>query len=71
LKTLFEVIAVIFSVALVFVAFAAVFALVTQWAWSVVIVPIFGLKELTLIQAFALNLLSSLLIKSSLTAPKK
>lgn len=44
---------------------AAIFALVTQWAWNTVMPSVFGLPTVTLLQAFALNLLAGALIKSN------
>lgn len=60
-----KVLGAIGAILALIVIVAAIGAFVTQWAWGIVIVPVFGLPPLTLIQAFALNLLASFLIKSS------
>lgn len=61
----------IFSAALagivVVVVLAAALALVTQWAYVGVMVGAFGFPTITLLQAFQLNLLAGLLVKSSQT----
>lgn len=51
----------------VVVVLAAALALVTQWAYMGVMVAAFGFPAITLLQAFQLNLLAGLLVKSSLT----
>lgn len=49
---------------------AAVFSFVTMWAWNVVVPAVFGLPEISLLQAFALNLLAGLLVKSASVSAK-
>jgi hypothetical protein len=51
----------------VVVLMAAVLALVTQWAYVGVLVTAFGFPTITLLQAFQLNLLAGLLVKSTLS----
>lgn len=51
----------------VVVILSAALALVTQWAYMGVMVAAFGFPSITLLQAFQLNLLAGLLVKSSVT----
>lgn len=67
LKLLPDAVAAIGTVVLI----AAALALVTQWAWIGVVVPTFGLPAVTLLQAFQLNLLAGLLVKSTLTTKSR
>lgn len=44
---------------------AAVFGIVTTWAWNETMPAIFGLPTITWLQGFALNLLGGALFKST------
>jgi hypothetical protein len=44
---------------------AGLFAIVTQWAWSGTLVELFHFPELSLFQAWKLNILGGLLCKGS------
>ena len=46
-------------------ALSVVLALPVMWLWDWLMPAIFGLKEITLMQAWGLGLLSSLLFKSN------
>lgn len=43
---------------------AAIFGLVTAWAWNTVIPQVFGLPSIDFVQGFALNLLGGAFFKS-------
>lgn len=49
---------------------AVITAYPTMWAWNYVMPYLFGLKEISVLQAIALSFLASSLIKSSLTMRK-
>jgi hypothetical protein len=55
----------------VVIMFAFILSFVVQWAWDGVMVSAFALPSLTLLQAFQLNLLAGLLVKSSQTNNNK
>lgn len=55
------------AVALVVILVAGLLAFVTQWAFNGVMVATFSLPAITLVQAFQLNLLAGLLVKSTQT----
>jgi hypothetical protein len=44
---------------------AAIFGLVTAWAWNTVMPQVFGLPSIDIVQGFALNLLGGALFKSN------
>lgn len=52
---------------IVVVLLSAALALVTQWAYMGVMVGAFGFPAISLLQAFQLNLLAGMLVKSSQT----
>jgi hypothetical protein len=58
-------IGIVFLVSVLVIGLAALWALVTWWAWNIVIPYLFGLKTISLIQAFALNLLAAAFFKST------
>jgi len=58
------------AVVLVFVV-GIIFAFPTMWLWNWLMPEIFNLTEITIWQAFGLNLLSGILLKSSTAAVKK
>lgn len=43
--------------------FAALFAVVTQWAWAGTLVELFRFPELSLLQAWKLNILGGMLCR--------
>jgi len=62
---LFAALAVIPAVLFILFLLALITAIITQYAWSQAIVPIFHLPDLTFWQAFWMNVLGSMLFKSS------
>jgi hypothetical protein len=50
--------------------FAALFSFITQWAWSGTLVPLFHFPELSLFQAWQLNILGGMLCKGSAVSSK-
>ena len=54
----------IIAVVGIFIAFSLLFALPTMWLWDWLMPELFGLKEITLFQAWGLNFLCGLLFKS-------
>lgn len=67
-ESLFVSLVAIVFVAVLSVAFTALFALPVEWLWNYVVPALFGLKSITFMQAWALNLLCSFLFKSSNTS---
>ena len=62
----------IFLVALCMMAlFALLFAYPTMWLWNWLMPSIFGLTKITVWKAFGINLLSTLLFKSSSNVRKE
>ena len=55
---------VIVGAIVLFVAFSLLFAVPVMWLWDWLMPQLFGLKEVTLFQAWGLSMLSSLLFKS-------
>ena len=55
---------VIVGAIVLFVAFSLLFAVPVMWLWDWLMPQLFGLKEITLFQAWGLNFLCSLLFKS-------
>jgi hypothetical protein len=49
---------------------ALLFAFPTMWLWDWLIPTLFGLKEITLLQAAGINMLSGILFKSSASTKK-
>jgi hypothetical protein len=58
----------IIAVVGIFIAFSLLFALPTMWLWDWLMPELFGLKEITLFQAWGLNFLCGLLFKSHTTS---
>jgi hypothetical protein len=52
------------------VAIGALFALPITWLWNNLIPDIFGLKQITWLQAWGLNILADLLVKSGSVSSK-
>ena len=50
-----------------FVAISLLMAAPTMWLWDWLMPELFGLKEITLVQAWGLNFLCGLLFKSNTT----
>jgi hypothetical protein len=44
-----------------------IFAFFTMWLWNWLMPDIFGLKEISFMQAFGINILSGILFRSSFT----
>ena len=55
----------VLAVLLVAFVFSVILAVPVMWLWDWLMPSIFGLKEVTLMQAWGLSLLSSLLFKSN------
>lgn len=55
---------VIVGAVILFVGFSLLFAIPTMLLWDWLMPDLFGLKEITLLQAWGLSLLCSLLFKS-------
>ena len=60
-----KIVATIVGFVVLIVAFALLMAIPTMLAWNYVMPHLFKLPELSLLQAFALNVLANGLIKSS------
>lgn len=50
---------------LLLVLFIFIGPFVTQWAWSHSLTPVFGIREISWVEAFAFQLLSTMLVKNS------
>jgi hypothetical protein len=57
--------------AVVVMVAAAIYAVFTAWAWNYIVPSLFGLREITLLEAYALNVLASCFVKSSLRCEHK
>lgn len=58
-----------FIIGVIFIGLlSALLCIPLAWAWNGTMPYLFGLKEIGLLQAFQLSLLSSFLVKSSLSA---
>jgi hypothetical protein len=62
-----QVIGTIVGVIALFIGLSLLFALPTMWLWDWLMPELFNLKEITLVQAWGLNVLSGLLFKSHTT----
>lgn len=49
---------------------AIVLGFPTMWLWNYLMPDLFGLQEITIWQAFAMNILSSLLFKANVSSKK-
>ena len=65
-----QILSVFIASILVLVAISAILALPVMFLWNLVIPQIFGLPEVTWMQAWALSLLCGLLFKSNVTTKK-
>ena len=54
----------------IFLLSAIIMGFPTMWLWNYVMPYVFGLTPITLFQAMALNILSGILFKSSVTVKK-
>lgn len=50
---------------------ALLLALPTAWLWNWLVTSIFGLREITFLEALGLNVLSAILLKQSISSSKK
>lgn len=50
---------------------ALLLALPTAWLWNWLMTSIFGLREITFLEALGLNVLSAILLKPSISSSKK
>ena len=50
---------------------ALILALPTTWLWNWLMPSIFGLREITFLEALGLNALSAILLKPSVSSSKK
>lgn len=50
---------------------ALLLALPTAWLWNWLMPSIFGLREITFLEALGLNVLSAILLKPSISSSKK
>ena len=48
---------------IIILPFAALGALVTMWAWNILVPAIFGLAKITFLQAWAVNILAGLFFR--------
>ena len=71
MEDFFEVIGLVFAVVFIILFFSFIFAWFVMLLWNWLIPAIFGLKIITFWQAFGLNLLSGLLLKSQSFNNKK
>lgn len=53
------------------VILALLLALPTAWLWNWLMPSIFGLREITFLEALGLNVLSAILLKPSISSSKK
>jgi hypothetical protein len=65
-----QTIAAFITAVAVLVAFSLIMALPTMWLWDWLMPELFGLKEITLFQAWGVNFLSGMLFKSHTSASK-
>jgi hypothetical protein len=65
MRDLFLIIGAIVFIVVVLVAFSVLMAIPTYYLWNWLAPTLFGLKEITLAQAWGLNMLSGILFKSS------
>lgn len=69
---LVKVFVAVFGFVALMVGLSALFALPVEWLWNAVIPGIFvGLKTITFLQAWGLNLLSGFLLKTVATTSSK
>ncbi len=66
-----QVVGAVVLVAIAVVGLSLLMALPTEWAWNVTMPYLFGWKPISLLRAFALNVLAGMLVKSSLSSPSK
>lgn len=45
--------------------------IITQWAWSHSVTPVFGIREISWVEAFAFNLLGTMLFRDTVKFNKK
>jgi len=65
-----QTIAAFITAVAVLVAFSLIMALPTMWLWDWLMPELFGLKEITLFQAWGVNFLCGMLFKSHTSASK-
>ena len=65
-----DIIAAIISVVGLFILISLLMAAPVMWLWDWLMPTIFGLKEITLFQAWGLNFLCGLLFKSNTSSSK-
>ena len=65
-----QTIAAFITAVAVLVAFSLIMALPTMWLWDWLMPELFGLKEITLFQAWGVNFLSGMLFKSHTSSSK-
>lgn len=71
MEDFFKAIGLVFAVVFIILFFSFIFAWFVMLLWNWLIPAIFGLKIITFWQAFGLNLLSGLLLKSQSFNNKK
>lgn len=65
-----QTIAAVITAVAVLIGFSLIMALPTMWLWDWLMPDLFGLKEITLWQAWGLNFLSGMLFKSHTSSSK-
>ena len=65
-----QAIAAFITAVAVLVGFSLIMALPTMWLWDWLMPELFGLKEITLLQAWGVNFLSGMLFKSHTSSSK-